>query len=630
MRIKRVHIQNFRCLEDIDIEFDRVTTFIGPNGAGKSTILRALDWFFNGPKTGGLIEEDCTFGIESQRVSVEVEFCDLTEADRKELGHYATDGVDKFIAWKYREEDGSEKMTANSRVYEPFGVIRSTTGASPMKAAYREFSDNHPELSLPTATSKDAILAAMTQWELENPGELSESQEEATNFFGFNSQAKMAGFFDFVFVAADLRASEETADSKSTAIGRILEHAVNRQSADEEIATLADEVKAKQQEIYTRNFQAQLEGISDELSDAVSQYSIGRKVKVQTKDLELNPPKTQFAVSILDNTIETHVSRQGHGFQRTMIIAALQLLAKHSAAGQSSGTICLAIEEPELFQHPVQAQAFSQVLRALADDAKQIQVSYATHSPYFVDVQHFNEIRRVTRKPNADSSRAPIVSVCSSSVPDIKASLNGYAKEGTVDSQIQGVCLNRLADGLFASLVILTEGTTDRAILEGSPERSSSPWALTGVVVAEVGGKSNLFLAHAILTGLGIPVYVIFDGDKGAAARMSAQGKSSGDIATTETNNKALNRKVLKYLGETEEDWPTSKARDNYSVIEDTLETWLSVDWPEWILAKDAIVAAGQGSPDKNAQVYRLAAKQAISDPPALLEEIVARIRLLS
>ncbi|MGH8920739.1 MAG: AAA family ATPase [Actinomycetes bacterium] len=36
-------MQGFRCLEDVDIPLDDVTTLIGPNGVGKSSILRALD-----------------------------------------------------------------------------------------------------------------------------------------------------------------------------------------------------------------------------------------------------------------------------------------------------------------------------------------------------------------------------------------------------------------------------------------------------------------------------------------------------------------------------------------------------------------------------------------------------------
>ncbi|MFC5055402.1 AAA family ATPase [Saccharothrix xinjiangensis] len=43
MRIARVRIRNFRCLEDVEVRFDEVTTLIGPNGVGKSTVLRALD-----------------------------------------------------------------------------------------------------------------------------------------------------------------------------------------------------------------------------------------------------------------------------------------------------------------------------------------------------------------------------------------------------------------------------------------------------------------------------------------------------------------------------------------------------------------------------------------------------------
>lgn len=35
MRIQRVAIKNYRCLRDVDIRFDGITTFIGPNGVGK-------------------------------------------------------------------------------------------------------------------------------------------------------------------------------------------------------------------------------------------------------------------------------------------------------------------------------------------------------------------------------------------------------------------------------------------------------------------------------------------------------------------------------------------------------------------------------------------------------------------
>lgn len=633
MKIKRIRIQNFRCLEDLEIEFDAVTTFIGPNGTGKSTILRALDWFFNSQsqKTSTLTDDDCTFGSGTKKITIEVEFSDLTPEDRQELGHYAPAGSDTFIAWKYREEDGREKMTGNAKAYEPFDAIRSAANATAMKVAYRTLRDGDTTLGLPVANNKDAINDALIAWELANPAALTDSQQEVTNFFGFNSQAKMAGLFDFVFVGADLRASEEIIDNKSTTIGRILERAIDRSGADAEIETLATEVKERQQDIYDRNFQQQLVALSNELTSAVSQYTVSREVQVQTKELEIQPPKTQFNLSVMDSTIETPVANQGHGFQRALLISALQLLAKRGSAGQNNGTICLAIEEPELFQHPVQAQAFSQVLRSLADDtAQNIQIVYATHSPYFVSPRHFNEIRRVTRVTAADPTRSPSVTIKSTSIAAIQRRLHGYVDSAVIDRQIEGVCLNRLPEALFASGTIIVEGTTDQAALEGGAERPGSvPLVVSGIVVSDAGSKNNLFLHHAILIELGIPCYLVFDGDKEVRARMLAKGRSQGDITSAENQSKALNRKILKYLGESEVDWPTNETKATYAVLEDTLESWLQANWPEWEQEKDAIITAGLGSPEKNAFVYRQAARDATAEPPGFLADIITKAKAL-
>ena len=69
----------------------------------------------------------------------------------------------------------------------------------------------------------------------------------------------MSGLFDFVLVTADLRASEESIDGKSSIIGRILERSVDRAAADEEIAKIVEESRTKQQKIYEEKFKAQLE-----------------------------------------------------------------------------------------------------------------------------------------------------------------------------------------------------------------------------------------------------------------------------------------------------------------------------------------------------------------------------------
>lgn len=82
-----------------------------------------------------------------------------------------------------------------------------------------------------------------------------------------------------------------------------------------------------------------------------------------------------------------------------LLISALQLLAETSSPNKTEGTLCLAIEEPELYQHPIQALTFARVLRILGEDNDSgIQIMYDTHSPYFLEPQHYDQIYRFIRK----------------------------------------------------------------------------------------------------------------------------------------------------------------------------------------------------------------------------------------
>jgi putative ATP-dependent endonuclease of OLD family len=521
MKIQSVRIKNFRTLKDVTIPFDSVTTFIGPNGTGKSTVLRALDWYFNG-KPGSLTEKDCSFGAIDEDIEVQVTFADLTEKDRNELGKYAPAGATTFTAWKRRGQNGAESLSANSKSYAPFNTIRGKGSAAEKKVAYNDLRTSDASLGLPAWSSADAANQAITAWEAGHTDQLVEAPESLqTNFFGFNSGGKMSGLFDFVLVTADLRAREESLDGKSSIIGRILEQSVDRASADEAIAEIVEESRAKQQQVYEEKFKAQLEVMTTQLNEVVSSYSPGRTVTVSPAEVELKAPRTTFEVAVCDGTTETDVERQGHGFQRTLLISALQLLAQ-SGAASAEGVICLAIEEPELFQHPIQAQTFAKVLRSLAENAgKRIQVTYATHSPYFLEARHFDQVRRLTRS----IGEPPVVTVHSATVAEVKARLHGIMNAGTVDRQLDGIVTNQLAIALFAHRAFLVEGTTESSVFYGIGDKASlGSLEATGVSIVPVGSKTSIPLAHAILTSIGIPAYALFDADVGFEARAVANG----------------------------------------------------------------------------------------------------------
>lgn len=398
MKIQSVGINNFRSLKEVIIDFDSVTTLIGPNGTGKSTVLRALDWYFNGGKNCELGNNDCSFGAVEKVIEVRVTFSDLTEKDREALDKYAPANGRTFSAWKVHRPDGTEALLANLERYPPFEEVRKKSTATEKKVAYNLLRSEDSSLGLAAWTTQEAAQNTMMEWEASNTDKLDEVPSELpTNFFGFNSDAKMSGVFDYVLITADLRATEEIQDTKSSIIGRILERSIDRTVVDEEIKKIIDDSREAQQEVCREKLGPQLNGIKDRLNQLVSHYSVGRSVSLTPSELDIKVPKVTFDLSICDGSIETAVDGQGHGFQRALLISALQLLAE-STTSTNQGVFCLAIEEPELFQHPTQAQAFVRILRALTDDKdKRIQVVYATHSPYFVEARHFDQIRRFTR-----------------------------------------------------------------------------------------------------------------------------------------------------------------------------------------------------------------------------------------
>ena len=621
-----MEIKNFRSLRDVGIDFDAVTTFIGPNGTGKSTVLRALDWFFNGSKAGDLTDKDCSDGAKDQDIQVQVTFVDLSQSDRTALGKYVVAGVDSFTAWKTRTPAGAETLSANTKGFPAFTPIKSETSANPKKELYKQLRESEPDLGLPAVNSGPAVDEAMTRWEAEHLESLEDVPEVATNFFGFNSNGKMSGLFDFVLVTADMRASEESLDAKTSVIGRILERAIDRSSADVEIAAIVEESRRQQQEVFQTKFQVQLAAMSKSLNDVVGSYSPGRSIAVTPAEVELKASRTTFLVSVQDGDTETAVERQGHGFQRALLISALQHLAQ-SGAASADGVICLAIEEPELFQHPIQAQAFAKVLRTLAeDDGKHIQVTYATHSPYFVEARHFDQVRRLTR-----STTAPfVVAVHSSTVDKVKAALKDVIKTGSVDSQLDGTISNRLSVALFASRALLVEGTTEEAVFYGVGDRQSvGALEALGTSIVPVGGKSNIPLAHAILSALGIPVYAVFDGDNGAEARAQGQGKMPEKVAADKAATVASNRTLAKYFGLTESDFPSRQVTDAVASFEDHLEGFLATDWPEWGDAGQQLESETGIALRKNQDAYRTVTLRAKGKVPEALEQILANVAKL-
>lgn len=634
MRIRSARFKNFRCLSDVTVEFDEVTTLIGPNGAGKSSVLRALDWYFNS-EPARLSEEDIYSGADpgDRVIEVEVVFADLTDRDREALGpKYAPAGSETFTAWRTWSPEGGDKTTGKARAYPPFERIRSQSGAAEKKLAYNELAATEPSLKLAKWTKVDDALAAMTVWEREHPDLLEDAVVDDTHFFGFNGRNVLSGLFDFVLVTADMRAREESLDGKKTVIGRILEMAIDREGANAEFAELAEEVGRKQADIATRHLGGQLADLGRALTSEVGAFTSGREVLLRATSPDVHPSPATISVAIADSLVETSVERQGHGFQRALLISSLKLLASRGAAYSGGSVILLAIEEPELFQHPTQARVFARVLRDLASvrDAR-MQVAYATHSPFFVDARFFDQVRRVTRrKPSGGSF--PEVRIHSASLDAVAHRLSGAGvTDKAIRSRWEQVCTKNLAEALFAETVVLVEGEDDKGVIDGIAARNGQrQLELDGITVAYSGGKQNLFTPHAILAELEIPTLVIFDNDKGCGSRMRGNGISPEVAEAADRSEQATNRRILTYLGLPSEDYPEGRLSSTAHVWADRLEEVLEADWPEWEGTRQEIVNSLRGSPGKNSATYALAARECPDEPGGVLTSVIEAARSLA
>jgi putative ATP-dependent endonuclease of the OLD family len=613
----RARIRNYRCLDDVTVKFSNITTLIGPNGAGKSSILRALEWFFNG-KSSDLTEDDVRVGATQREITVEVDFDELTPEDRAALGSARGARVSIGRSW----DGGSDRMWMTVPGSLAFAHIREPgLTAMDKRERYSRLRTEQPEYELPSARSSAEVDQNLLAWEDTHPDLLEDQDVPCPALFGFGGQAKLSGLFDYVFVSADLRAADEARDVRSSIVGRILEQAIDRSDAESDLAELGRYMVDQHTEIQIRYFARQLEELSRKMSDAVAELTRGRKITVEPVLPEFKPPPIQFTVKVADGPAATRVDQQGHGFRRALLISALQLLAQATAAS-GNRQICLAIEEPELFQHPVQARAFASVLRKLgADPERGVQITYATHSPFFLEAEGFPEIRRVAR--HQGDRRVAIWSTTLRAVTD---RLAGTVRPENVGKQLSGVLLDRLPEAVFASAVILTEGGSDGALLEGCALRGES-LDVRGIVAVEAGSKESIPIAHAILSELGIPGYVMFDADAGAGDRAAARG---GSREQAERSSARANRRLLGYLGATVEDHPATQVTETYAVLTDTLEPFLQSEWPEWEQARQEIIQSGRGASGKHAATYRLAALEAVAPPPRTLVRILEQVGKLA
>src|SRR5262249_12862239 len=177
-------------------------------------------------------------------------------------------------------------------------------------------------------------------------------------------------------------------------------------------------------------------------------------------------------------------------------------------------TLILAIEEPELYQHPPQCRHMATILRDLARRHSQVVVT--THSPYFVSGLVFEHVRMVRKE--LPLSRAAVTQMSVTELGEKLTEALGkpfpQSEEGTL-AKIHQALQPGLAEIFFAPFLILTEGREDIAYVLTylTLMNCSDSLRRAGCHLVPTDGKRNLLMPLAIANHLHIPTFVVFDAD---------------------------------------------------------------------------------------------------------------------
>ncbi len=569
MLIKSIQVKNFRCIEEATLQTDVLTVLVGRNGAGKSTFLKALDLFYQ--PNAYYTEEDFFNKDTSNPIEITVTFCELTEQER-ELFKSHIDGdvltVSKILTWPFQK--GSQKYYGKTKRNPDFQAVRTVQKVTEKRLAYRKLKESkYSDLpDLPGNVSKENIENALQEWEERHSDRLEWVRDEG-QFFGFKEvgQARLERFTRFILVPAVRDASRDATEGRGAIISQLMDLVVRKTLAErEDIKRLREEIQRRYREIVDPNRLEELQKLQSTLTNTIQIFAPETEVVLDwqaAEDIQIPLPKAY--VALREHDFLSAVERTGHGTQRAFILAMLQ----HLAIAESSQTrdefedksisflpnIILGIEEPELYQHPTRlrhlAEIFLQLISRGIPGVGQFQVIYTTHSPLLVDLHRFDQIR-VLRRISIGSDKPKQTEICQARLEDVSRIIEiaetgkegNYNPEGT-RARLKTLMTPWTNEGFFADVVVLVEGEEDRAAVLGMARAMGYSFDSEGISVIPCMGKSNLHKAAAVFKAFSIPIYVIWDSDK---------GKSDPQVE--------YNRILLRFFDQDIEDYPARIEKD--------------------------------------------------------------------
>ena len=598
MKIQKIRVKNFRSLRDARLSCDRLTAVVGRNGTGKTSFLRALEMFYDQSATS--TSDDFYNGDANQEISISVTFSDLSPDAFSLFRPYVdnnTLSITRVFSGEQGRTDGKYHGTClQNKEFDPVRNAQDD-GMRAVVNAYRNLRDNQSNKygALPSVRSGKDALKALKDWEKQHPKACSLARDDG-QFFGFTGVGKgyLGKHTTFVKIPAVRDALSDATEARGSCITQLMDKVVRGTLASRvDMMSFQAEIREQYVKLLDSSNPEELRILESQLTTTLGQYAPNAGITLNWSQLnapQIQMPKAQVKLS--EDGYESEVGRVGHGLQRAFILTMLQHLVtiqrvdtsdtssgrlgevKSDAGSEDVPSLVLAIEEPELYQHPSRQRHMASVLFDLAMGsipgvANQTQVIYTTHAPLFVGLDRIDQIR-LLRKGGHQPPQPPVTTVHATSLKRVAKELSSISNRkgvsytaDTLRPRMQVLLTPWMNEGFFADVVVLVEGEGDRSVLLAVGELEGHDLESMGICVVPCRGKPSLDRPSVVFRELGIPTYVIWDNDKGNAN------------ARPETN-----RRLLRLVGAKEQDWPAG-VWDTHAVLDGNLEQVLKRETSE-------------------------------------------------
>lgn len=538
MKIEKVTINNWRSLKEQVIKAHDLMVIIGQNNHGKSNLLSSILFFF-----GEIKHQSLDFYRGTTELFVELQFGSIDDADKTTFKKYLT-SEGKIVVRKTAFLGGS---------FEYRGYIENPTEEwlqETNAAAYakREIASGlpfNPYLPDSGRITKQNIIDAQTAYIEKYKDSVSFSFElETTNFLGLKSVA--TGIFGEVyFIPAVKEASDDFTSRDSSVFGKMYADVVALMSETNEewkatkenlgklFATLNKKDKDGNE---NQKRPQQLEDFENELALELDSWNARIDIEVSSPDIEsVFKANTQVWV---DDGVRTDIKRKGHGLQRALTVALIQVVAKRAisvaanindendGARKASNSRYFIFEEPELYLHPQAQRSLFDSFVHLSETGSQ--VILCTHSSGLIDVEKYKQIYIAAKENGSDETK---IKQCTDDL------FEGDAKK---DFNLSYWINPDRAELFFASKVILLEGATEKTVFPLlAKELGVFRYDYT---LIDCGSKDNIPLYVKLLNKFMIPYVAVYDRDH-------QPSKGQDAIASANTSTQKIEKEIMPEIG---------------------------------------------------------------------------------